>query len=116
MTQALSAPRRGAAFRVCNYETAQPPELAYESTPYVWVVETRYVGPSDRRGSRVIASLASRKGGKRYVHAWSYGWQSGTNHTEAALEFMRRHILESGTDAELLGMFSSERGFFFIFR
>jgi hypothetical protein len=103
-------------FRVCNYETAQPPELAYQETPYVWAVETRYSGPTDHRSSRVFVSLAGRKGGKRLAHYWFHGWDVGTNHTEAALEFMRRHILSPGEDAELVGMFSTASGFLFIFR
>jgi hypothetical protein len=30
-------------FTVANYETPQPVELAWESTPYCWIVETKSV-------------------------------------------------------------------------
>jgi hypothetical protein len=103
-------------FLVANYETAQPPELAYDSTPYVWAVETIYHGPTDTRAARITAALAGRPRNKRHSHTYFHGWSVGVNHTEAALEYMRGTILSSGSSAELVGMFSTSTGFLFIFR
>jgi hypothetical protein len=103
-------------FVVSNYETPQDPQLAYELTPYSWIVQTRYHGPTDTRGSRITADLSNRPGRQRLSQSYCHALSSGANHTEAALEFMRSHILDPGADAELVCMQSSDAGYLFVFR
>jgi hypothetical protein len=103
-------------FIVSNYETPQDPQRAYDITPYCWIVETRYCGPTNTRGSRITADLADRPGRQRWSHGYCHEWSTGPNHIEAALQFVRRHILDPGADAELVSMQSSDRGFLFVFR
>lgn len=108
------APKVG-NFLVANYETAQPAGMAYQETPYCWAVQTTYHGPTNTKGSRISADLCNRPGRKRYTTPYVYCWEAGENHTEVALEFMRRHVLEPGKDAQLLCKASTERGFLFVF-
>ena len=109
-----TAPTIG-TFTVANYETRQDPDLAWDNTPYCWVVETRYHGPTDTRGARIMADLAGTKGRARHSHTYFHGWRNSVNHTEAALEFMRAHILPSGRDARLVSVANTERGMLFVF-
>lgn len=102
-------------FRVANYETAQPPEFAYQNTPYCWVVETRYHGATDTRCSRVSADLAGHSGRHRHSQSYQHAWSNGVNHTETALEFMRAHILPANSHARLLSMANTQRGMLFVF-
>ena len=44
-------------------------------------IETRHVGPTNHRGSRVIATTP---GGHRHVHHWDYSLGIEGNHYEAA--------------------------------
>lgn len=44
-------------------------------------IETRYVGPTNHRGSRIIANTAS---GKRLTHHWDYSIGIEANHYAAA--------------------------------
>lgn len=110
----MASPHPG-QFLVANYETSQPAEVAYERTPYCWIVETRYHGPTNTKGSCITADLANRPGRQRHRHPYHYVGSSGENHTEAALQFMRAHVLEPGADARLVSMASSARGFLFVF-
>ena len=44
-------------------------------------IETRYVGPTNHRGSRIIATTPS---GHKLTHAWNYEFNSDANHYAAA--------------------------------
>lgn len=110
----MTAPKTG-NFRVANYETAQPAKLAYENTPYCWVVQTYYTSASDAGGGIIAADLAGRKGKRRHSHPYWHGGSSGENHTEAALQFMRAYVLPPNSHATLVSMASVERGFLFVF-
>ena len=103
------------SFIVANYETAQPVEIAYESTPYCWIVETKNQGATDDKCAYMVTDLAGYPGKKRqrqlYVEHQSNAW----NHTENALEFMRAFILESGKSARLLSMANTSGGMLFVF-
>lgn len=101
-------------FQVANYETAQPAKLAYEETPYCWIVETRAVPATDTSGSYVTADLLDRKGKRRHRHPYYHGASYGENHTEAALQFMRAHVLPENSHARLISMASSPNGFRFV--
>ena len=102
-------------FLVANYETAQDPEFAFDHTPYCWIVQTRYTSATDTGSGRVEADLAGTSGKPRHTHTYYHGWRNSVNHTEAALEFMRAHILPSGKDATLVSMASTEKGMLFVF-
>lgn len=102
-------------FIVANYETAQPADIAWETTPYCWIVETQYKGATDTRGAKIMADLAGMPGRKRHRHSYWHGGSNGWNHMEAALEFMRAFILESGKDARLVSMANTSSGMLFVF-
>lgn len=101
--------------RVANYETAQPAKLFYEETPYCWIVETVSKTATDTGSHYITADLLGRKGRRRHRHAYYHGASYGENHTEAALEFMRAHILPENSHARLLSMASNDSGFVFVF-
>ena len=44
-------------------------------------IETRYVGPTNHRGSRIIATTP---GGHKVTHAWNYEFNIEANHYAAA--------------------------------
>jgi hypothetical protein len=44
-------------------------------------IETRYVGPTNHRGSRIIATTP---GGHKLTHAWNYEFNIEANHYAAA--------------------------------
>jgi len=103
------------AFLVANYETAQDPEFAFDHTPYCWIVQTRYTSATDTGSGRIEADLAGTSGKPRHTHTYYHGWRNSVNHTEAALEFMRAHILPSGKDATLVSVANTEKGMLFVF-
>jgi hypothetical protein len=102
-------------FLVANYETRQDPELAFDTTPYCWIVQTAYISATDTGCARMTADLAGFTGKPRYNEIYRDCWRNSVNHTEAALEFMRAHILPSGRDAHLLSLANTERGMLFVF-
>lgn len=101
--------------RVANYETAQPAKLFYEETPYCWIVETVSKTATDTGSHYITADLIDRKGRRRHRHMYYHGASYGENHTEAALEFMRAHVLPENSHARLLSMASGNDGFRFVF-
>ena len=103
------------SFLVANYETVQPPALAYESTPYCWVVETEKRHAQDRRAARIAVDLAGRSGNRRHSQLYVEWWDNGVNHTEAALEFMRSYILPPNAHAQLVSMANTSKGMIFVF-
>ena len=102
-------------FTVANYETPQPVELAWESTPYCWIVETKSVPATDRRVARIRADFAGHSGRDRHSQPNHGLREPYLEHTEAALEFMRVYVLESGKDAKLLYKTSTKDGTMFVF-
>lgn len=58
-------------------------------------ITTRYAGPTDSRGSRVIARCQA----KRITVPWDHALDAEANHTAAALELAR----QLGWDGEWLG-------------
>lgn len=102
-------------FIVANYETPQPVELAWESTPYCWIVETKSVAATDRRVARIRADFAGHSGRDRHSQPNHGLREPYLEHMEAALEFMRVYILESGKDAKLLYKTSTKDGMMFVF-
>lgn len=44
-------------------------------------IETRYLGPTNHRGARIVATTAS---GHRLIHDWNYSLGIEANHYEAA--------------------------------
>ena len=102
-------------FQVANYETAQPLELAHETTPYSWIVETRQQAASDTGTTYIAADLQGRKGRARHRQAYFHGWSHGINHLDAAMEFMRVHILPANSHARLLCKASGKQGMLFVF-
>ena len=57
-------------------------KLTVDSGPHR-AVKTEYRGPTDHRGSRVIATLLTS--GKRFVTPWDHALNAGQNHDAAAL-------------------------------
>ena len=103
------------SFIVANYETTQPVELAYDSTPYCWIVETTNKPATGRQVARIRADLAGHPGKKRHSQANHGIREVYLEHMEAALEFMRVYVLEPGKDARLLYKASNKDGMLFVF-
>lgn len=58
-------------------------------------ISTRYLGPTNSRGARVVASAeAGRK-----IYSWDYALDAYANHAAAALQFAQ----EWGWDGEYVG-------------
>jgi len=102
-------------FVVANYETAQPANVAWDMTPYCWIVETQYKGATDRKCAQMVADLAGRPGKKRHRQAYFCGHSEGCNYMETALAFMRAFILPEGKDARLVSMANTRNGMLFVF-
>lgn len=102
-------------FIVANYETAQPIKLAWDTTPYCWIVETTYRGATDDKAAFMVADLAGMPRKKRHRQLYR-DWQSnGHNHIDAAITFMQSFILPRGKDAQLLSMANTATGMLFVF-
>ena len=91
-----------------------PPEL-----PRCLALETRYLGPTNYRGSRVTAKLLGRgERGKavcRVVLDWCDDLSSEANHQRAAAESLRRWVetFKHPTRGELTSIAGTERGYIF---
>ena len=51
-------------------------------------VFTEYRGPTDTKGSRIVAKIAGS--GKRFIISWDYALNPGDNHDAAAIEACKR--------------------------
>jgi hypothetical protein len=101
-------------FIVANYETAQPVDVAWDSTPYCWIVETTYRAATDDKAAFMVADLAGYPGKKRHRQLYR-DWQSnGHNHIDAAITFMQTFILAPGKDARLISMANTAKGMLFV--
>lgn len=60
-------------------------------------IVTRYFGPTNVKGSRVVATSMADGRARRATVAWDSGWSEETNHIEAAREWLKlyRPILMS---------------------
>jgi len=102
-------------FIVANYETVQPVEIAHESTPYCWIVETTHIPASGRNAPRIQAELAGYVGAPRHSQANHGIRESYLEEVDAALTFMRTYILPSGQDARLVYKAHTKDGMLFVF-
>jgi hypothetical protein len=102
-------------FVVANYEIAQPIDVAWDMTPYCWVVETTYRAATDDKAAFMVADLAGHPGKKRHRQLYFEPHTNGQNHVDAALAFMRAFILPSGKDARLVSMANTSKGMLFVF-
>lgn len=107
-------PKTG-TFLVANYETAQPAGLAYDQTPYCWLVETRVKPATDTAPKYITADLAGFSGKARYRQLYAEWLDDGINHTEVALHFMRAFILPANAHAQLVSMANTSKGMIFVF-
>jgi hypothetical protein len=84
-------------------------------TNYCWTVETRYAGPTDTKGSRVLVSfVGSRKGSKAYN--WRHALTSGQNHLAAAVAWMQQlSSLNGAPSYALISKASTADGYVFTF-
>ncbi len=105
---------RPGMFVVANYETAQPIDVAWDMTPYCWIVETTYRAATDTKAAFMVADLAGHPGKKRHRQLYR-DWQSnGHNHIDAAITFMQTFILPPGKDARLVSMANTSTGMLFV--
>lgn len=102
-------------FLVANYETAQPAEMAFDNTPYCWIVETQKQPATDTRAARITADLAGYPGRRRHSQLYVEHWRDGINHIEAAMEFLRARILPPNSHAQLVSMANTSKGMLFVF-
>jgi len=77
-------------------------------------IETKYVGPRDVRGSRIIAFTGS---GHRVVISYDDGLSSEQNHRHAAMELCRRKFDQrgGGPGCERLIGGGTKQGYVFVF-
>jgi hypothetical protein len=87
----------------------------HRSTGYCWTVETRYAGPTNTKGSRVLVSfVGSRKGSKTY--SWRHSLSTGENHLAAAVEWMQQlSSLNGAPSYALVAKASTDKGYVFTF-
>lgn len=84
--------------------------------PYVWIVQTRYHGPTDTRGTRISADLADRRGHQRWSASWDYSIDYGENHLAVALACIRDVAASDRYGVEVIGRYSTADGLAFVFR
>jgi len=84
--------------------------------PYVWIVQTRYLGATNTKGTRVAADLADRKGPARWVASWDHSIDYGENHLAVALACIRDIAASDRFGIEVVGRYSTDRGLAFVFR
>ena len=78
-----------------------------------WAVETRYMGPTDTKGSRVSAGFAGTKGRKKSI-PYEHALNPMGAHLQGALAFL--NSLGNGcTEYRLRSVFSTEKGYVFTF-
>jgi len=73
-------------------------------------IETKYVGPRDVRGSRIVATSGS---GARVVVSYDDGLSSEQNHRHAAAELCRRKLRGGNCDRLIGG--GTKNGYVFVF-
>jgi hypothetical protein len=85
------------------------------TTGYCWTVETRYAGPSNTKGARVLVSfVGDRKGSKAY--SWRHALTTGQNHVAAAVAWMQQLSSLNGAPAySLISKASTAEGYVFTF-
>jgi hypothetical protein len=85
------------------------------TTGYCWTVETRYVGPTNTKGARVLVSfVGSRKSSKAY--SWRHALTTGQNHVAAAVAWMQQLSSLNGAPAySLISKASTDKGYVFTF-
>ena len=87
----------------------------HNTTGYAWCVETRYAGPTDTKGTRVLVSfVGSRKGSRAYP--WRHALNSGENHLAAAVQWMQQlSSLNGAPSYALIAKASTATGYVFTF-
>ena len=82
---------------------------------YSWTVETRYAGPTNTKGSRILVSfVGSRKGCKAY--GYRHALNSSENHIAAAVEWLQQlSNLNGAPSYALVAKASTERGYVLTF-
>lgn len=82
---------------------------------YGWAVQTRYIGASNTRGSRVKAGFADRGSRGSKTVSYDHSLTPAANHLAAAMAFLNG--LDNGcTEYKLAAVFSSQNGYVFTFR
>jgi hypothetical protein len=54
-------------------------------------IRSRYVGPTNHRGSRIIVTDGKDRLGNKHTYHWNYALDTGENHRAAAAEFLEKH-------------------------
>jgi len=83
--------------------------------PYSWIVETRYHGPTNTKGSRISVSfVGSRKGSKTY--SYRHALNSEENHIAAAVEWLQQLSSQNGAPSyALVAKASAAKGYVLTF-
>ena len=82
---------------------------------YGWAVQTRYLGCTDTKGSRIKAGFADRGSRGSKTIGYQHALDSMQNHLAAAMAFLNG--LDNGcTQYKLVAVFSSMSGYVFSFR
>ena len=78
--------------------------------PYMMIVYTRFAGPTNTQGSRIIAtSTHFGKGGKTF-HNYDHALTGEENHRAAAWKFAAKHTANPTDCYELVGVSDNPSG------
>ena len=78
----------------------QNTQIPTEYVPYALTVYTRYVGPTNTRGAKIMAYEKSGARGKKLM--FDYDYAASDRHQTAAIEYLRKRIMEKDEQWRLI--------------
>ena len=91
--------------------TQNNPSLEDANMSKFFIVETKYVGPTNTRGSRITASMMDKSA--RCTVSYDYAMNGDLNHTMAAQELMKR-VFKDGNFMNA-GYADTKNGYAFVY-
>jgi hypothetical protein len=77
-------------------------------------IETRFVGPTNTRGSRIVARVMEQLPTRKVTVEYEHGLNADENHRAAAIALIHRMGWTSGNGYGAWVMGASERGYVFV--
>jgi hypothetical protein len=94
----------------------QNTQIPTEYVPYALTIYTRYVGPTNTRGAKIMAYEKSGRGKKMM---FDYDYAASDRHQTAAIEYLRKRIMEKDEQWRLIAHSDNPSGtgcaFLFLF-
>ena len=78
----------------------QNTQIPTEYVPYALTLYTRYVGPTNTRGAKIMAYEKSGGRGKKVM--FDYDYAASDRHQTAAIEYLRKRIMEKDEQWRLI--------------